>query len=94
MPEQTLKAKLIALFSRNGLVSRAYLAKASFSGNGEMVVVLCLPDDTPTQAAVVRDAAAVFAELFSVDQHLDVVFVSAEDEKRLARVCKPFFSGP
>ncbi len=72
----------------------AYLAKVSCSGNVEVVVALCLPDDTPNQPAVVRDAAAVFAELFSVDQHLDVVFVSAEDEKRLTRVCKPFFSGP
>ena len=93
-PEQALKTKLIELFAQKALVSRAYLARVSYSGNREVVVALCLPDATRAQATVVRDAAAVFAELFSVDQHLDVVFVSAEDERRLTRVCNPFFSGP
>jgi hypothetical protein len=91
IPEQELKAKLVTLFKQNELVSRAYLARVSLSPSEEVVVALCLPDNTESQAEIVRGAGAEFAELFSVNQHLDVVFVSAEDERRLASVCKPFF---
>ncbi len=91
-PERELKRRLIEILEPDATVRRAYLARVAYPETGEAGVALCLPSGVAAPKALVRDISAVFSELFGIDQHLDVVFVTEDDEKRLAEVCRPFFS--
>jgi SseB protein C-terminal domain len=93
-PERELKARLIGVLKRHTAVSRAYLAKVSYLENGEGGVALCLPSGVEPPEALVREVTAAFADLFSVDQHLDVILTSEDDEERLSKVCRPFYRRP
>jgi hypothetical protein len=44
-----------------------------------------------SEARIAREVLKVFAGRFSCDAHLDVMFLSQEQESDLRRVCSPFY---
>ena len=55
-------------------------------------VVLCLHSDRGADAELVGTIGKVFTPMFSVDNHLDVLFVNESQETELKKVCVPFYT--
>ena len=51
-----------------------------------------LVPSTAKDATIARHVGKVFVAQFSRNAHLDVIFVDAEQETDLRRVCKPFYA--
>lgn len=89
-PERRLKSDLLTLFRTEPTVARAYLAK--IMSDGVQGVALCLVTGDGGIEAIVPRIGALFARPFSTAMHLDILDLSAEQEGRLAAVCRPFYS--
>ncbi len=93
-PERTLKLALVRRFAALPGILRAYLALVVHA-EPRPGVALCLrmtEASDAVQRVIVGAAAAEFGRIFGRSQHLDILFIAEEQEVRLARVCKPFFS--
>ena len=60
-------------------------------GDGEEGVVLALRRLRPPDGTLAAAIGKVFADLCSTNEHLDIVFLSAEHERRMSSVCRPFW---
>jgi hypothetical protein len=89
-PELVLKDKLREVFRRNRALERAYLVMARLGE--ETGVVLGLATRFGPEEKIVTTVQAAFASVFNSDEHLDIVFLTDEQETQLTKVCKPFFS--
>ena len=88
--ERLLKAQLVERFSGRADVQRAYLVLGELAPD-QATVFLAIASVSPSK--VIADAAGEeFSRLFRSNEHLDVVFVSEEQERALAGVAVPFFS--
>lgn len=87
--ERQLKDKLAEVLRRDATVTRAYLARATVGGNA--TVVLALRADGAAERVLAGQVGTAFASMFDSAQHLDVVFVDAERERDVRRVCRAFY---
>jgi hypothetical protein len=91
-PERLLKAQLAQLFLGRKAILRTYLAQ--FVAGTSVGVALCLRTSTGPDADLVKDVGSVFARIFGSHEHLDILFLSEEQETLLITVCRPFYSIP
>ncbi len=91
-PEQLLKERLAEFFQRDKSVYRAYLAKVSLSEQGG--VALCLKTQFGADRGLAEKIGGIFGMIFNAHEHLDIMFLSDEQESELAKVCSPFFGEP
>jgi len=89
--ERHLKGKLSELFRHSNNVQRAFLARVALRGTGNLDVVLALRFENGPDKDMVNKVGAVFASLFNTDEHLDIVFLTKQQESELIVVCQPFF---
>ena len=89
-PERDLKQRLTEVLSSFPTVRRGYLARVGFAPSDEVVVALCLASDTP-DPKLVDQVEKVFRTLFAKGTFLDILFLSAQQEVDVARVCSAFF---
>jgi hypothetical protein len=73
-----------------GTVERAYLARVEYRDNAPSAVALCLRS-TGSQESLVESISAIFSRMFGREQHLDIMFLTEDQEHELACVCRPFF---
>lgn len=96
--EDRLKATLADLFAQNGPVDRAYLARVTYGANTETSVALCIRSSRPHDERLVSQVGLRFSVLFNNLTHMDILFLSREQEREVAAVCDPFYmregSGP
>lgn len=88
-PEKLLKSRLVESFMHRGNVQRAYLAQV-IAGD-HLGVALCVRNIGGPDRDLVREVGAIFAAIFGVREHLDILFLSDEQESSLVSVCQPFF---
>ena len=88
-PERLLKEKLTEIFRKNRAVERAYLTIGRLGE--ETGVVLGLATRFGPEEKIVASVQTVFASVFNSDEHLDILFLTAEQETELTQVCKPSF---
>jgi hypothetical protein len=60
-----------------------------YGADGRAGIALSLRASVPPET-VVQTVGRIFSSMFGGDQHLDIIFLSAEQEKALARMCRPF----
>ena len=88
--ERSLKKSLRQLFQQNQAIERAYLVLAQLQGRPTVILGLatqCGPD-----MRMVNDVQFAFASVCNVKEHLDIVFLTAEQEAHLVEVCQPFYN--
>ena len=86
-----MKEKLAEYFRRDGGISKAYLAKVDFGAGTNAGVVLCLRTQLDPDKGIVDKVGAIFAHVFNVKEHLDIVFLTEAQEAELAKACSAFF---
>ncbi len=89
-PERELKALLRAELRRFLSVQRAYLARIGFAPDAPVSVALCIAPSSKDDRAIVKTVSRVFKAYFASEAHLDIVFLDAEQEGDLRRVCGSF----
>jgi hypothetical protein len=88
-PERLLKNRLTEFFQRDKGVHRAYLAKASLEG--QIGVALCLRSKFGADRGLAEKIGAIFGTIFNAHEHLDIIFLSDQQEFELTKVCSAFF---
>jgi len=90
-PERHLKELLRDLFHDRPSAERAYLAVVSFEEAAPQEVALCLRTKFGADPKLVREIDEVFGPIFAARVPLDIMFLTEEQEKDLAKVCRRFF---
>lgn len=88
-PEGELKAALIPTLAHCASVRKAYLARVELGDPSDYNVALCVSG--PEDSDVVKAVGSVFGRIFNVSQHLDIMFLNAEQEAELETVCRTFY---
>ena len=84
---------MIEFFSRDQSATKAYLAKVRLGNEQINSVALCVRTLFGTDNGMVEKIGTIFASVFNAQEHLDIVFLSDEQEASLITVCQPFFRG-
>jgi SseB protein C-terminal domain len=90
-PERNLKTKLVALFGQLQLVRIAYLACVQYENAGPLEVALCVRGQPGQNRMFAARVGEVFASIFGSHEHLDIIWITPEQETALTRVCRPFY---
>jgi hypothetical protein len=89
--EGKLKEVLALELAQFPTVTRAYLARVGFQPENKPSVALCVRSSGVDKKALVKRVSARFAELFNKAVFLDVLFLTAQQEIDLKRVCSAFY---
>jgi SseB protein C-terminal domain len=89
--ERILKEKLANEFRYEPGIRKAYLARAEIGESRVTSVVLALLAVGTEENRLVQRVGSIFATVFNVREHLDVVFLTPQYESQLTNVCTPFF---
>ena len=91
-PEDDLKNKLKAVFHSEGTVTRAYLAIVQYGPKVPTSVALCVVFTSGrNDPRTISLSAIAFHEMFSTSAMLDIIPITASQERTLSRVCSPFY---
>jgi hypothetical protein len=90
-PEDTLKRELILEFTARPDIQRAYLARVAFQPQNETSVALCVVSARPDDRSLVLRVGEIVRRRFGNEAMFDVLFLTADQESDLARVCAPFY---
>lgn len=90
-PERELKNKLVILFGQLRLVNIAYLAVVRYEEVGSLNIALCVRGQPGQNRMFAERVGSVFASIFGSHEHLDVIWLTPEQETNLAKICRPFF---
>ena len=70
-------------------VRRAYLAQVDFGDGSSPSVALCLSAEE--SKTIVKAVQEEVRRLFHSSQHLDICFLSEQQETEVSSVCQPFY---
>jgi len=91
IPERELKIEIAKVLEEQPTVMRAYLAIVRY-GASSPSVALCLADKTLHIEKIVLRIGQIFQKMFNVDECLEIFIINPSQERKLMKVCKPFFS--
>lgn len=92
--EREIKNELINIFINHKKPVRAYLALVEYDDSGQQHVCLCIQTDGIEDSSLMQQCFAVFKKMFSVNEHMDFMFLTNEMETVLRNVCCPFYKSP
>lgn len=90
-PETLLKERLADFLRHENTVTRAYLVRAEVGDEKNISVILGLRASLEPRKPVLANLASIFASVFDAKEHLDIMFLTDEQEGHVAGVCGPFF---
>ena len=89
--ETDLKGEIVERLEKLGSPARAYLVSVLHAESGDSSVTLCIYIEERWRKFVVHQVTDIFEAMFSKAEYLDIVFLDAEEEKKVQAICKPFF---
>jgi hypothetical protein len=89
--EQELKNLLYIYFIENSTISKVFLVRVSYDDSPEEHVALCIREDKGNREEIFKEVGRLFNDLFGSHEHLDVLFVSSDQEKDLLKISSPFY---
>lgn len=93
--ERQFKAVIIDMLQRSKKMVRAYLARVHYGedDNG-FNVAICYKVSTEFDQKLLNETVAIFKGIFSVHEHVDILFLNHVQEETLREICCPFFTTP
>ena len=88
--EGALKAKLIVRFQSDIHVNEAYLVRG-YNSDSAAKVALCIEAGDQVRPVIIEAVASEFRKMFRTDATLDILFLSREQQGRIALVANPFY---
>jgi hypothetical protein len=90
-PERELKEQLATFLDRGQWARVAYLARVTYEKMAPANVALCVRGQTGQDRVFAEQVGRIFGPIFGSHEHLDIIWLSPEQEAALMQVCKPFF---
>lgn len=92
--EREFKKSLLPLLREYDKPIRAYLVQVEYSKrNLEFNVALCFMSEGREDACLMHESAKIFKSMFGTKEHLDIIFLSQEQEQAIRKISCPFFVG-
>jgi hypothetical protein len=92
--EDTLKRDLILEFVTRPPIRRAYLATVAAGPDRPPASAVCVLSDLGDDRSLVVRVGEILRRRFGADAMPDVLFLTAEQDRDVARVCAPFYVRP
>jgi len=92
VPERQLKEKLVRMFDLVPWVTTAYLARVRYGDSKLASVALCVVGQPGQNRVFAEQIAGIFASIFGSHEHMDIIWITPEQDQELASLCRPFFS--
>jgi hypothetical protein len=89
--EGALKAKLVVRFQSDIHVNEAYLVRVRYKSDSVPKVALCIEAGDQVRSVIIEAIASEFRNMFRTDAALDILFLSREQQGRIASVARPFY---
>lgn len=89
--ERDLKARFVELFRQEPAIERGYLALAEHGDGSGVHVILAIKSSDGEDPSVIRKLMEIFGEMFSSQEHLDMIFIREDQEHQIRNVCAPFY---
>jgi hypothetical protein len=89
--EDELKQRWTSYFRTELSISKAYLVRTRYDNSGAAHISLCIQATDHNHRQILKQTTDVFREMFNPSQSLDVIFLSSDEEQRVAGVCTPFY---
>jgi hypothetical protein len=90
--ENEFKGSVVNLLHGWSRPLRAYLAQVEYGGKRDFNVALCVASEAGEDENIANNIALIFRRMFGPREHLDIMFLSENQETQLRKVCCPFFS--
>jgi len=90
-PEREFKDAALVAMQACQEVYALYLARVSYDEIKVVHIAICIKTANADQKFITTSIARIFATLFSTHEHLDVLFLSEDQEISLSKVCHPFY---
>ena len=90
--ERTVKARWLPILSAAPQIRRAFLVRAAYEGPNDLHVVLALCSTAGADLKLIKALRVPYADIFSRDCPLDMMFVSSAQGSQIERVCPPFYT--
>lgn len=91
-PERDFTAKLSVFFEQVNANLKAYLCRVHYGDPNQVSVAICLASPDGQQMALVNGASQIFRETFGAHEHIDIMFIGADQMVTIEKVCQPFYS--
>lgn len=89
--EREFKSSLVTLFEKAHKPVRAYLVQVVYEDGSEFNVALCLMVDGGGDSYLLREITRIFKSRFSTEEHLDIIFLSPDQELKVRKISCPFY---
>lgn len=89
--ERMIKQKFSQLFANYAKPIRAYLVRIRYVHSHSPSVALCIRT-TDEDIRLVEQCAQQFSSIFAANQHLDILFISEQQEQIIRKQCCPFYT--
>lgn len=89
--ETEFKKKVSELLSQYSRKVRAYLALVSYGSEIDHNVALCIFSEESIDESILKQIFSIFENMFSLKEHLDVIFLTKDEEHELRQISFPFF---
>ena len=89
--ERDIKAALVQAFREEPVVQRAYLALAEHANEAGAHVTLAIRSSCGENKLLLRKLMSIFSAMFNSREHLDMMFLTDDQEHQLREVCEPFY---
>jgi len=90
-PESEFKELLIPLLRSHRRVTCAYLVRVRYDQSSIVSVALCMSGSKRNDGALLQCVAEVFSQVFKLNEVLDMMFITKDQEGQIAEVAKPFY---
>jgi SseB protein C-terminal domain len=89
--ERRLKEALAVVLGLNPTVTRAYLARVRHDGRSDGVMLGLLTTNEQNNEKLAGQVGRTFAALFNAKSNLDIIFLNAEQDREIRKVCPAFY---
>lgn len=89
--ERRLKEALAVVLGLNLTVTRAYLARVRYDGKSDGVMLGLLTTNEQDCEKLAGQVGRTFAALFNAKTSLDIIFLNAEQDREIRKVCPAFY---
>jgi SseB protein C-terminal domain len=89
--ERRLKEALAVVLGLNLTVTRAYLARVRHDGKSDGVMLGLLTTNEQDREKLAGQVGRTFAALFNAKTSLDIIFLDAERDREIRKVCPAFY---
>ena len=90
--ETLLKEHLAKAFLSQRKVHRAYLVKTNGKLRDDFNVTLAIASEPDTFEEIMKVSSAVFSDMFSIHEALNIMLLDKNTENKLRKKCCPFYS--